>query len=98
MEDARSRQFFLRPAATFHRQYEALRAFFVDQRPLKGIAEQFGYRYSSLRSLVSRFRAQLEADEAPPFLPFHAPDRLPARARRRLPRVPKRRPSPMHGC
>lgn len=69
MDDTRSRQFFLQPVATFHRQYEALRAFFVERRPLGDIAQRFGYRCCSLRSMISRFRAQLEAGEVPPFLP-----------------------------
>jgi hypothetical protein len=44
MDDARCRQFFLEPTETYHRQYEALRAFFVEKRRLKDIAQQFGYQ------------------------------------------------------
>jgi hypothetical protein len=32
MDDTRCRQFFLEPAETYHRQYEAMRAFFVEGR------------------------------------------------------------------
>ena len=52
MDNTRCRQFFLDPAETYHRQYEALRAFFVEGRRLKDIAQQFGYQESSLRRLV----------------------------------------------
>ena len=44
MDNIRCRQFFLEPAETYHRQYEALRAFFVDGRRLNDIAQQFGYQ------------------------------------------------------
>jgi hypothetical protein len=43
MDDPRCRQFFLEPTETYHRQYEAIRAFFVEGRRLKEIAQQFGY-------------------------------------------------------
>ncbi len=35
MDNTRCRQFFLEPAETYHRQYEALRACFVDGRRLQ---------------------------------------------------------------
>jgi len=68
MDDTRCRGFFLEPVETYHRQYEALRAFFIEGRRLQDIAQQFGYQETSLRSLVCRFRAQVQAGEAPPFL------------------------------
>jgi hypothetical protein len=68
MDDADCRGFFLAPIATYHRQYEALRAFFIEGRRLHDIAQQFGYRETSLRSMVCRFRAQVHAGEVPPFL------------------------------
>ena len=55
---------------------EALRAFFIEGRRLHDIAQQFGYRETSLRSMVCRFRAQVQAGEVPPFLgnrPWGAP-------------------------
>jgi hypothetical protein len=60
MDDERCRQFFLEPTETAHRKYEALRAFFVEGRQLQEIAQQFGYQESSLRSIVYRFRAQMQ--------------------------------------
>ena len=68
MDDTGCRGFFLEPVATYHRQYEALRAFFIEGRRLHDIAQQFGYRETSLRSMVCRFRAQVPAGEVPPFL------------------------------
>ena len=44
-----------------------LRAFFIEGRRLHDIAQQFGYRETSLRSMVCRFRAQVQAGEVPPF-------------------------------
>ena len=71
MDNTRCRQFFLEPAETYHRQYEALRAFFVEGRRLKDIAQQFGYQESSLRRLVCRFRNHVKTDAVPPFLCSH---------------------------
>ena len=47
---------FLQPANPTHRQYEALRAFFVDGLPGKEVAERFGYTDGSFRVLVHQFR------------------------------------------
>jgi hypothetical protein len=68
MENTHCRQFFLDPTETYHRQYEARRAFFVEGRRLKDIAQQFGYQESSLRRLVCRFRNRVKTDTVPPFL------------------------------
>jgi hypothetical protein len=67
MNDTAYEDFFLHPAQPLHRQYEALRAIFVTQQPLPHVAQQFGYRYGSLRNLVSDFRAHWRAGQAPPF-------------------------------
>ena len=67
MDDERCRQFFLQPQATFHRRYEALRAYFLDGQPLAEVAERFGYRLSSFKSLVCRFRASCANGGPPPF-------------------------------
>lgn len=68
MNDTRCRQFFLKPRETYHRQYEALRAFFVEGQQLKEIAQQFGYQEPSLRVIVSKFRKQVKANDLRPFL------------------------------
>lgn len=49
-------RFFLEPANSVHRQYEALRAFFVDQLPSQEAARRFGYTAGSFRVLCSQFR------------------------------------------
>ncbi len=47
---------FLTPSNSTHRQYEALRAFFVDRIPGAEAAERFGYTAGSFRALVHQFR------------------------------------------
>jgi transposase len=47
---------FLEPTNTTHRQYEALRAFFVDGLPGKEVANRFGYTEGSFRVLAHQFR------------------------------------------
>src|SRR3954470_13825167 len=49
---------FLEPANSTHRQYEALRAFFVDGVPSAQAAARFGYTPGSFRVLVHQFRSQ----------------------------------------
>jgi len=48
---------FLEPTNVTHRQYEALRAFFVEKAPSKEVAERFGYTPGSFRVLCHHFRA-----------------------------------------
>jgi transposase len=50
------RRFFLEPQHPKHRMYEALRAYFVDGRPAKDIARDFGYTLGSFHILCHRFR------------------------------------------
>jgi hypothetical protein len=47
---------FLEPSNSTHRQYEALRAFFVDRIPSAEAARRFGYTPGSFRILVHQFR------------------------------------------
>ena len=49
-------RFFLEPEKPLHRQYEALRAYFVDRLPSDQVAEQFGYSPGAFRVLCSEFR------------------------------------------
>lgn len=53
---------FLTPRNTAHRQYEALRAYFVDRRPGKEVADQFGYTLGSFWQLVHEFRRSPDRD------------------------------------
>jgi DNA-directed RNA polymerase specialized sigma24 family protein len=47
---------FLEPGNTSHRQYEALRAYFVEGLSSAQAATRFGYTSGSFRSLVHQFR------------------------------------------
>lgn len=49
-------RFFVEPASPRQRQYEALRAYFVEGRPSKEVAEAFGYSPGSFRVLCHHFR------------------------------------------
>src|SRR5216684_3182930 len=47
---------FLSPSGVAHRQYEALRAYFVEKLPSKDAAAKFGYTPGSFRVLCHQFR------------------------------------------
>lgn len=47
---------FLEPTNAVHRQYEALRAYFIDGNSSKDVAKQFGYTPGSFRVLCCQFR------------------------------------------
>jgi hypothetical protein len=53
---------FVEPTNSTHRQYEALRAFFVDRLPSAEAAARFGYTSASFRVLVHQFRNQPDRD------------------------------------
>lgn len=53
---------FLTPRNTAHRQYEALRAYCVDNRPGREVASQFGYTLGSFWQLVHEFRRNPDRD------------------------------------
>ena len=69
---------FLEPANATHRQYEALRAFFVDKVPSKEVAVRFGYTPGSFRVLCHHFRAD-------PAREFFLPERTRARTQEKPP-------------
>src|SRR2546426_10135544 len=50
------RRFFLEPANSKHRMYEALRAYFVDELPSAKVAESFNYSPGSFQVLCHHFR------------------------------------------
>ena len=74
---------FLIPSSPTHRQYEALRAFFVDHLPAQEAAKHFGYTYGSFRILCHEFRQNPQRlfFQSPPKGPRHAPKRDPVRER-----------------
>jgi len=49
-------RFFLEPEQSKHRQYEALRAYFVENLPAKQVADRFGYSTGALHVLCHQFR------------------------------------------
>jgi transposase len=49
-------QRFLRPRNATHRQYEALRAYCVENLPAAEVAARFGYTTASFRALIHQFR------------------------------------------
>src|SRR6266581_3795895 len=59
-------RFFLEPSNTTHRQYEALRAYFVEHLPSAEAARRFGYTPGSFRVLCHEFRRNPRR----PFLPL----------------------------
>jgi hypothetical protein len=68
MDDNPCRRFFLdADSTTYHRQYEALRAIFVEGLPQHDVADQYGYTYASMRQLVHRFRTTIRSKDRPPF-------------------------------
>lgn len=49
-------KFFLSPESPLHRQYEALRCFFIEQRPSAEVARRFHYSPGAFRVLCHQFR------------------------------------------
>jgi hypothetical protein len=72
---------FLEPATATQRQYEALRAFFVDGLPGAEVARRFGYTPGSFRVLVHQFRREPRRRFflTPAKGPHHAPKADPVR-------------------
>jgi hypothetical protein len=56
LTDSQAAAFFLSPHEPLHRQYEALRAFFVEELPSAEAAQRFGYSPGSFRVLCHQFR------------------------------------------
>lgn len=72
--------YFLEPANSNHRQYEALRAYFVDGWTAGEVADRFGYTPGSLRVLAHEFRQHPER----PFFLASERQTKPASKRKRL--------------
>ena len=65
MDDQPCRDFFLRPRSASHRRYEALRAFFTEERPSAEVAVQFGYKPAAFKVLISQFRHLIRNEDVP---------------------------------
>jgi hypothetical protein len=84
MDDTLCCRFFLEPSCAPQRQYEALRAVFIDRCCQKEAAERFGYDYDAFRQLVGQFRARCVDGQPPPFSPSRARPRRAPEPRRPL--------------
>jgi|TARA_B100002003_G_scaffold212984_1_gene210421 hypothetical protein len=71
------KHFFSKPSTATHRQYEALRAFFLDQQPAAQAAELFGYSRYAFYSLVRDFKKTLARGSENPFFPVVKTGRKP---------------------
>ena len=56
LTESQAAAFFLAPETSPHRQYEALRAYFVEQLPSAEVARRFRYSAGSFRVLCHQFR------------------------------------------
>jgi hypothetical protein len=93
MDDTLCRRFFREPTGPLQRQYEALRAVFLDGLSQKEAAGHFGYSYDAFRQLVHQFRHRCAVGGPPPFFFSHAAGAPRPYRRRRLGR--RNRPWPM---
>lgn len=74
-------KFFLAPQFPLQRQYEALRAFLVEDEPSGDVARRFGYSPSSFRVLCHQFRHDPHKRASFFRLPQRGPQSAPARDR-----------------
>jgi hypothetical protein len=95
MDEGHIKGFFLEPRQTFQRQYEALRAIFVDDEPLERVADRFGYMPATLRSMASRLRSDIRRGVATPFFSPTAEGGLSEEAQAEGGRSPRRPTSPI---
>lgn len=54
--------YFEMPKSVAHKQYEALRMYYLDGAPAQEVAERFGYTYRAFTSLVTTFRRKIIMD------------------------------------
>ena len=74
-------KFFLAPQFPLQRQYEALRAFLVDEEPSGDVARRFGYSPAAFRVLCHQFRHDPQKRASFFRLPQRGPQTTPARDR-----------------
>ena len=71
------KQYFLKPKTARHRQFEALRAFYVEGLSAAEAAEKFGYTLSTFYSMVRDFKSTLNVHQDDPFFSPSIPGRKP---------------------
>ena len=54
--------YFEMPKSVAHKQYEALRMYYLDNAPAREVARRFGYTYRAFTSLVTTFRRKITMD------------------------------------
>jgi hypothetical protein len=74
-------RFFIAPENPLHRQYEALRAYFVEQRSSVEVARDFAYTPGAFRVLCHQFRHDPAKRAAFFQHPKHGPQHAPVRDR-----------------
>jgi hypothetical protein len=79
LTDRQAAQFFAAPESTTQRQYEALRAFFVDELPSAEVARRFAYTPGSFRVLCHEFRHNADKRKAFFATPRPGPRQAPMR-------------------
>ena len=57
----KAKNFFLNPQSIPQKQYEALRAYYVDNRSAKDVANEFGYMHRGFTSIVLDFNKKLNS-------------------------------------
>jgi len=56
----KAKDFFLEPRTTSQKQYEALRAYYVENKTAKQVAKEFGYKHRGFTSIVLNFNKKLK--------------------------------------
>jgi hypothetical protein len=81
LTEAQTRRFFLAPDSASQRQYEALRAYFVEELASGEVARRFGYTPGAFRVLCHQFRHDATKRAAFFALPQRGPRSAPKRDR-----------------
>lgn len=71
MDRGEYQSFFVHPVEAAHRRYEALRLVFVEEQPMKEVAQRHDVSYGTIRNWVSDFCREQDAGQPSPFLPRH---------------------------
>jgi hypothetical protein len=55
--------FFTQPLSIAQKQYEALRMYFIEKRPVQEVADKFDYTYRGFTTIISEFRKKLNSED-----------------------------------
>lgn len=61
--NAATADFFLSPSSSTHKQYEALRAFFIEKTSAEVVAQKFGYSKATIYSMIRDFKARIRLEQ-----------------------------------